>query len=351
MKKSFLLILSIIAFFIVSCSTDIRDNPDVTPAIPLKELDKNPYAIALAEDGKVWQWVHERGLEVKEIQQINIDNVHAVGVLGIPYTGAYSWALKNNGKLYFWLSEFPDKMEEFKAEKQTIIKVVSNESHLIYLRADKTIRGFVPFQMPGNPYAGLDSLEQIKDIAVGYQCSLVLTEEGKVYVAGNNHWLIQENKEWIRKPTEIKGLENIERIGTNHSGKEPYYAVDNQDNLYYWGQSAKDEKRPVKLEATGGDILGWQLIRSSKNEFITFIPQKRRNTALSITYLKDYFPSDKILYLLNNSGRKKYLVVHKDGAVAYHDWKTNNKSGSPLKWEGATKIEGLKLDLSYFQQN
>jgi len=79
------------------------------------------------------------------------------------------------------------------------------------------------------------SLNNIKDIAVGYYHAVALNEDGKVYTWGlnNNGQLGNGNTTNAKEPIEIQGLSNIVKIDAY---KYITTAIDENGNLYAWGE-------------------------------------------------------------------------------------------------------------------
>ena len=78
-------------------------------------------AVALAEDGVIWQWSIGKPNAMENIQKISIDNVCNIdkstslsGFLPFPFSGL---ALQSNGKIKAWNIMNPEEIKDVKTEK------------------------------------------------------------------------------------------------------------------------------------------------------------------------------------------------------------------------------------------
>lgn len=346
MKIQFFLLASLF-IFITSCDSisNLDGDPNIHLSLPIQERDDIPYVIALADDGKVWQWKHTRGNQVEEIQELSLENVHSIGFLW-KHQG---WALKSDGTVILWNLENPVDMIDLEEEKK-IKKVSGSDTHLTYIFTDGTI-GFAPAPFSQvNPVGGLTSLKNVTDITSGRNCTMVCTEDGKVYVAGTNEfYLALTDQAFFEEPYQIEGLSNIVKVGLT-LGDYFKYAIDKDNNIFLWGM-ANTESGIYKSAYKAKDLLPNNLfIKEDGSKHLVAQKGPRMGVMEGLTFLeKTEF--ENTLYYDDLRSKFSYVEIDPEGQVIYRDLEVKRSNdGLRDNPTNPNPVEGLRLSLRFFEQ-
>ena len=338
---------SLVFYFliIIGCnsSPDLANDISAPTKLPIEIHEELPYTVALASDGKVWQWIHNKGNQVSGIDQMEFGNIHSVGIWN-----NFGWALRNDGVPTYWALQNP-KDYETEPDKKPVKKIAGSSTHLIHLYIDGTMGFRLGRYGVTRAYEGLLSLENVVDVAAGSNCSLACTEDGKVYVTGENdgNYIAWVKDDWIDSAHHISGLENIVKVGVA-PGERRYYAVDNQYNLYFWGYG-NFNKKPILFERKSRELIDDNLLLEEDGTVTQFAVLPPRSTnGTRINFIENPHFADDIYY---HSYKAGYMAVDTNGTVTYFNRKVT-WTGDLGKPEPVVpvKIEGFSLDLSYFKK-
>jgi len=304
-------------------------------------------AMALAEDGVIWQWSIRKPNAMKNIQKINIDNVCNIDkvasladFLPFPFSGL---ALQSNGKVKAWNILNPEEMKEVKTEKP-IKKISCGTAHVLLLNEDGSISGLGDEAS----YIGLNSLKNVVDIAAGLNYSIACTQDGKVYVTGMNigNYIAHEStNDQIKDAYLINGLENIVKVGTTNT--QNHYAIDKSGNMYIWDVHSHASNIALEKAPEKAQFVFFDAFYLNDNLQIKARPAFKNNNFVAL----DFETSEKFqnAVFVESFNRKYYLVVKRDGSVSVYD-SESFYSGRYVKARIVSEetVPGLIVDLGYY---
>ncbi len=344
--KSIVYSYVIIFFLLTSCNNNgnsfLSGKRATSLNTPLKTFN-SPMgftSVALTENGEIWQWNLGNKLEQPKIQKINIRNVCSIdhAMSGISFLGI---ALQSNGRIKEWDVMNPEQIKDHKTEKP-VKKVSCSSTHGLFLYKDGTIGG----EGYEDAYIGLKSLNNVIDIAAGDGYSIACTQDGKVYITGQNNFVAFQNKEsMIKGAYQMTGLENIIKVGTNDM--QNHYAVDKLGFMYYWDRNTHIKrinflKTPEKAKSI------YQSYYLNNELKLKWRPDYKKGAgSIYLDYEKDKnFINAIEVEQFNNFS----LVLNNDGSVEIceiEDFPAGQFIGS--KVISKIKISDLKVDLSYYK--
>lgn len=345
MKAQFSLFI-LFLFILISCEStpNLKNDQAIQLDLPIFENEKNPFVLAVANDGKVWQWKHPEGNKIIDLQELPFENVHSAGLCW----DTYGWALKNNGKVVVWDLNDPSEIIELGEEK--LIKQVSgSNTHLAYIFLDGTV-GFVPSPNAFlDPVAGMVNLKNVADLICGSNYTMACTEDGKVYVTGDNYYyLVLEDQEYFEEPYQIQGLSNIKKVGiSNYDGLK--YAVDNDNNLYYWGHLTA-ESGIYKVERKAKDLVSIDYLLQYDGSIALMRRYTPQYGIVDSTFFSVDTKFEEYLYYRDFNEKQSHLVIDLEGKVIYYNEELKGNNGNYYSVNvDPVEVEGLRLDLNYFQ--
>jgi alpha-tubulin suppressor-like RCC1 family protein len=238
------------------------------------------HSLALTAGGRVYAWgnntVKELGRNTDGTPSPVPTDVGLSDIVAISAGESFSLALSASGQVYSWgcntynqlgRKDDPDnliKSISIPADFEGVIAISAGGTHAVALTADGKIWGWGNNQqnqlgtIAGTPQpiatpTQLDFPGSYRAIAAGYDFSLALDSEGKLWSVGNNG-----NKQLGR--TDHTTLPMVyDPTGTTvfkaiSAGKKRAAAVDGSGNVYAWGQidSQKDNLTPTVLTTIKG---------------------------------------------------------------------------------------------------
>lgn len=307
-------------------------------------------AIALAEDGIIWQWAIGKPDAIASIQKIKIDDVMGIdkmaslaGVLPFPFSGL---ALQRNGKIKVWDINNPQAIEEVKTE-EPVRKMSCGYAHVLLLNENGTITGLGDEAS----YFGLKSLKNVVDIAAGLNYSIACTQEGKVYVTGmniGNYIAPGSTKNEIINAYEISGLSHIVKVGTTNT--QNHYAVDNLGNMYVWDVHTHVKNQPIQRISDKALFVFYDAFYLNANLKIKARPEFKNNSFVALDFETDEKFQNAVF--VESFNKKYYLIVNRDGYIFVYEGE-NYYAGRNLRSKivKEEQIPGLRIDVCYFSSN
>ena len=169
------------------------------------------------------------GLDLMKVPDELQGNVKYISVGAV-----FSVGVSNDGKVYVWGKPKISKTIDASivpADMGKVVKVAAGYDHVLALDENGKVWAWGSNRLQqANVPSEVDRLNNIKDIAAGYQCSYVLTEDGYVYFFGNESVNDFKAKNDYQGQIDKIAVSSDASVGLTYDGKVVY--LGKQTNAY-----------------------------------------------------------------------------------------------------------------------
>lgn len=302
-----LLILNVLFIVILNgCSSIDSSNTSISRPV-IFPVDEN-YGIVLDDHGNLWYIELDENFDVDEIQKVCVKNV-----INFDYNGMTYHAVDKHGNVWFWSRTFPVLCEKIEREVMggKVLKFTGYSGRNVTLFQDGTI--------DGKGFGGINfsSFHDIINVDISRldRTIFAINQKGEILIAGENNKLISSDSTYIRKATNIPSLKNIVKVGQISSSMPNYYAIDKDENFYYWGHSFSGAT-PKLFEWPANCLISSSFLLSTKDGNIMGYKYKSKgayNADLKLVAEKLPFDKGYDVFFLGQHSKRLFIWMKKGG--------------------------------------